>query len=302
MAQDVWEAARGEGGGEAGDDGAGIGANRAFAADTVFRLGWALLREQPAVFLTGGLAMVVLQFGGQVVQQIVSSAASLAGDAMWALAASVLVSLIVALGSFVGLIWVSVGMQRAAVAVARGDQVSPLAVFGPPGRTTAALLGNVATQLAILVPTLVVMGPGLAGMVYGAVALEAAEDGSPVGLAAVIAGALWVLSFALVCGWFALFGNLITPAIACTDDGVFDAMGAAWDAARGARTTLFVLAIAFVVGQLFACCLGGVGLIPFHGVYLGGLGLAWALYDRPRTETAQWAFLQTHFPDLVADP
>ena len=301
MAQDVWEAARGEGGADAGDGGAGIGANRAFAADTVFRLGWALLREQPAVFLTGGLAMVVLQFGGQVVQQIVSSVASLAGDAVWALAASVLISLVVALGSFVGLIWVSVGMQRAAVAVARGEAVSPLAVFGPPGRTTAALLGNLATQLAILVPSLVVMGPGLAAMVYGVFAMEAGDDAS-VGIAALVAGSLWVLSFALVCGWFALFGNLVTPAIACTDDGVFEAMGAAWDAARGARVTLFVLALAFVIGQLFACCFGGVGLIPFHGIYLGGLGLAWALYDRPRAETAQWPFLRAHAPDLLVDP
>jgi hypothetical protein len=300
MAQDVWEAARGEGGGEAGDQGAGIGANRAFAADTVFRLGWALLREQPAVFLTGGLALVVLQFGGQVIQQIVSSVASVAGDALWAMAASVLVSVIVGIGSFVGLIWVSVGTQRAAVAVARGEVVSPLAVFGPPGRTTAALLGNLGTQLAILVPALVVLSPGLAGVGYGVWALDAGESSS-VGVAAIVAGALWAISFTLICGWFSLFANLVTPAIACSDLGVFDAMGAAWDAARGARTTLFVLALAFVVGQLFACCFGGIGLIPFHGVYLGGLGLGWALYDRPRSETAQWPFLRTHAPDLVAD-
>lgn len=288
-AESTWEPDRGDG---APSKGIGLAPNQVFSIDVIARLGMALLREQPLLVLGAGGVVLAMQIGGQAVQQVVGLAVPPSVEGQ--LAVSVLglaVGLFVALGTF----WITAGLMNQAEVAARGGTPSFGDLFFPE-RLLKAIGANLVAQIAVSIPMVLLLGPAFAALLWSASRLEAG-DGS--GTTLVVAGAalLWMCAAILVVTWIGLFSLLVTPAAVLSGGSALEAVAAAWDAASGARITLFAVVLVYGIALGLSCCTV-VGVAVVQGVYMSGIGLAWLLYARPREETRRWAFFERHAADL----
>lgn len=273
--------------------GIGVDMNQAFSVDVVFGLGYALIQEHPVVFLGVAGAVAVLQVLGQVLQQG-SQLLQEGADPFESFAISGVVMVVGLLNALV-IYWLTVGLMGQVEVAARGDVPTIGGVLLAP-RVGNAILAGIVAQILVIVPMAILLVPGIAGIGWGI--FTGFNDPGP-GLAALVLGGGWSLVVIVIVSLVALFSMLVMPAAVLSGGGPLDAVSAAWDAASGARITLFVLglitAIATVAG-LLCCFFPAIGVI---GVTNAGMALSWLLYARPREETRQWPFFQRHASHLL---
>ena len=290
-ADGVWAAGSVDGGPP--QKGIGVDMNQAFSVDVVFGLGWALVREHPAVVLGAASAIAVVQLGMQGVQQ--GGRLLMDGSDPVASLAFSLGSLVVGLVGALLIYWISAGLLDQVEVAARGGTPTLGGVLRS-SRVANAIFAGLLCQVLLAVPTMLLLAPGVAAIVVGVVFLL----GDPtLSLVLSVGGAGWVIGVAILVSLVGLFAMLVLPASVLSGGGPLDAISAAWDAASGARITLFVLALVTAIATfagMLCCFFPVIGVI---GVTNSGMGLAWLLYARPREETRTWPFFQEHASDLL---
>lgn len=275
--------------------GIGVDVNQAFSVDVVFGLGYALVTEHPLVFLGAGGVMALLQLLVQVVQQG-SSLFQAESDPITSAAISFL-----GMGlSFVNLFvvyWLTSGLMGQAEVAARGGTPTIGGLLRAP-RVVNAILAGMLCGILVTVPALILMAPGIGALIWG-IASGMTGGNAGYGAAAAALGGAWAIGVFLLVWIVGLFSMLVLPASVLSGGGPLDAVSAAWDAASGARITLFVLALVTALASFFGmlCC-----FVPLAGVMAvsnSGMALSWLLYARPREETSTWPFFRQHAAHLL---
>jgi len=294
--QDVWEP---------GDDlapstvrrgvaayGEGLWINQSFSLEVVFRYGLAMLRERPALMLGLGVALwlsydlpTLVSLPGEVGVAILrESGEELAGTTLDLV--NSLLQLALALLLF-PVQWLLVtGGLFAITHYMRTDETDIRLVFTRFRETLWVIVYRVLISLAMMA-LLALLGLPLLIVVAALVYAEAYGVAIAVG----IAGSL--LAF-FVYLWAYLPLTLGTLAVILDGANPVEAMRIGWIAGSGARATLFVFGLVFVLLLLAGMCLMCVGQVPVFALFLGGLAPAWLLYARSEEELSEWPFFRRH--------
>lgn len=271
----------------------GLPINVVWSFDVVFRLGYALVREQPR-FVLGAAAIVwVLQVAPTLLSLPLAMLAESQPRTTDGVQARLLLTfaqygLSIALFPFAQL--ATVGISVAFAHYIATDEVRwrliPTSLL-PAVRTFAfkIVLGFAATVMTALFLT-----PATVALVYGI-------HRGPAAVAVV--GALLVVAWGVANLWLML--TFVLGQYAAMLDGAWppDALRAGWIAARGSRMTLLATAIALGVAGVLALAAYGCLLVPGIAAHVlllavvhGGTAASWLLYARPAAETARWPFFR----------
>lgn len=268
----------------------GLHPNSAFAIDSVFRYGTAVLQEQPQMAILGGVNFFVLamlaagvSFGvnmgligmgasGQIDQDVVDVLSNLTGLFIqlvaWPVNQLVLAGLMVG-----GALWV------------REGTASVGALYTSVRAAVRGLLAGLAAGVASLVAVGLAMAPSLVvgGLLAGAAG--EVEMGVIVGLLLMIPA-----MFALV---YVSLGLLLAPYAAVLDHlGPIEAVQRSWAAADGARVTLFVTNLVFGILGGISSCFCSIPLIVVIPIQIMGFTAAYLRYSRHTDVTASWEFFE----------
>jgi len=285
---DAWNPPESDDGawGGPGDDGPGDGglpAARVFEPVTLLRLGWAVLKEQPAMVVTGGLAVLVVQVAPSLlgVPLDMITAALLADESgsnplegIWGAVLSLFAtpfSLLFAAGCFTASAnWVT------------REESDIMAVFTSFVPALKLLLATIA-YMFVLLPLFVALFAPIGGGVY-----LLTQGGT---LSAMLLFAV-ALGMAAVVIWVQLGLVFVQVAAAVDGMGPVEALQASLRAASGARLVLFVTLFVWSAVTMIACCAGFLPMIPLMGMYYASFATAWLLHSRPAARTRRWAFVQ----------
>lgn len=296
---DVWE------GGEGGRDGEielgeaaygeGLFVNQAFSVERVFSMGVAALREQPALVLLAGFNLFVMQLLPQFASyplQFLFEGMSASGsmDATMASIASSLSSVVIA---FIFMPLQQLVAAGAMVGIAhwiRNGEVSIVALYTSFSAGIRALLYALLQAVILGLTALLTISPGTAVMVLLAMNGQA-MIGLGVGMLLLVVGlvALAWVSLGLVLGVYAA---------ALDGKGPTEALQISWEAANGARLTLFLVHFVFTLLAYLACCFFVLPIIGVLALQTAGLTGAWLLYARRLEETKRWAFVERNVTNL----
>lgn len=272
-----------------------VSMNQAFSVEVVFRLGWASVQRWPAVALTGGFALVVLQYGPSILNQL----ASLVPASEPAVVAVIgLAGMVLGFGATVFAQFVTAGLYVAFSHLFYGREASVATVFTSGRQGLRVLIAVLVAGMALGAAMLVLFVPALAALGAGIYLLEA-DSGGGLATPLLVVAVLWLLVAIPVSVYVGVFAQLVPVVAALEEVSPIEAIARAWDRTNGARLTLFVTSLAFALAQFLACCLGIVGLIPVLALYHAGLAAAWLLANRPAAELAGLEFFQENASDLL---
>jgi len=294
MSDEVWSSGAdpyGEEGIYLGDPsyGDGLSINEAFSVDNVFRIGFGMLSDQPALVIL----VAFLWFAMQLVVQLVGPILQIPLGAVVA-SADLPVELAQAF-SQLGSIVVSLAMipvQQLVLAGSivvfahfiRNDEVSFGALFTQVTPTLRLLLYFVLIFGAYLPLMSITIGPFLAA----GIGLAAADQVS----VAVMVGGLGVVVNFFVYLYIGLGLLLVAYPICIDDAGALEAIATSWNAAKGGRVTLFVTTLCLGFAGIAACCMCYLPVFLVQAAGMAGFAGAWLQYARPVEETEQYGFFQ----------
>lgn len=292
---DTWKSGETADTGTSGDFGTpayGTGAesNAAFSIDVVFRYGLQILQEQPAMALLGGLNFFGLTFltgmvGG--VAQLAVAGMVVGGDLDQQVADALgqLTSAMVQLVAYPFNQLVLAGLMVAGAHYARSGEANIGMLYTSVGPAVRAMVAGIVAGLGSLVVLVLCMIP--AGLAVGVLASGGSEITTTLGV-----GLLLFLPALPVLVWVGL-GLMFAPYAAALDDlGPIDAIQRSWEAASGARITLFVTNFSFGVLGILSACLCSFPLIALMPIQVMGFAAAWLRYARSTEETDGWPFFR----------
>lgn len=262
----------------------GLPSRQVFEPTVLFRLGWAVLKEQPTIVLVGGLCL----FGAQVLPSLAAMPLEFATTAYFASMsednpAEGLWSTLLTLFAAPFNILLVAGLQ---VAVARWVQrgEADLGTIFTSVRPALRLVSATIALFLLMIPMMLVACIPLVGVFLVAGALGPA----------VASVAVMLVGFALLVSfiWVQLGFSLVQVSAVLDEGGPFDAIQASWRAARGARIVLLASILAIALAAALSCCLALVPLIPLLGGAYAAYATAWLLHSRPTSETSEWAFVR----------
>ena len=294
MSDNVWDAGSEDAPGAEGlgapDYENGAYANSAFSINTIFRLGFAALKEQPVLILLAGfnlwlIAMIpqlfqapvdvwvaVMVETGELDEDIGNALSSLVqlaiGFMFWPISMLVAAGCMVSVGRFVKSDEISIGALYTSFQPAVKALLYSLVAF---------VVGAIAAIVLLGVP----MGVG-AGIGFAA--------GSP-------ESAILLLAVGALIGFLPLIyvtlGLQLGPYAAVMDGlGPVEALRVSWEAADGARVTLFITNLLLGILELIATCLCCFPAIPVIAIRIAGFSAAWMLYARHEDETETYPFFE----------
>lgn len=295
MSDEVWESGAESTGGsdEFGtpDYDEGLPVNAAFSIDSVFKYGLGFLQEAPAVALLGGLNMLLAAFLPSLINMPISVAITVMGETgeLDPTAAQVLSNLS---GIVIGLMFwpinqlIIAGIIVGAVVWIRNDEASIGALYTSFGAAVRAFLASLVAGVVSMTAAIVAMTP--AGIALGVgISME------NITVALGVGGLLMVPAMFVMI--YVGLGVLLTPYAAVLDNlGPMEALSRSWQAADGARVTLFVTNFVFGILGVVASCMCMVPLILVVPIQQGGFVAAWLRYARHTDETSGLAFFERH--------
>ncbi len=262
---------------------------QAFAVDVVFKYGIAILQEQPAMALLGGLNILALAFlvsGLSFVTNLTLSGMAVAGqlDQQVADILSQLSGLGLQLMAFPFNQLVLAGLMVAAALWIRSEVVSIGALYTSLGAAVRGLMAGLIVGALTVVLVLGLMLPAIGASVYFVQAGDLMT-----GVGAGVALFLPALPVLIYVG----LGLMLAPYAAVLDHlGPLDAIQRSWSLADGLRLTLFVTMFVFGLLGLFSVCLCNLPLIVLMPIQIMGLSAAYLRASRALAETDEWAFFQ----------
>lgn len=285
--------------------GDGYANTECFSFGTLWRLGVALLTENPTLAAVAAGAFIILQ-----IAQVVLSTAVSVGLTLSALAAS------------------QTGMDIPPDAIAQVGQAMVALAFLPftmlVQAGTLVAFGTYITsdesRFSLIVSS---VRAAIMALVYGVIvgaisfALAAVFVGLPAGLGFVLGGgigggetALLSLVVGVLLGILVGLGPMLyvsygvllgTYAVVLDGISPVEALGVAWEGASGVRLHLFVFALLFGVVSAFAPCSLYLLLFPAIAIFHGGLTAGWLAHSRPRAIVDAWPFFQRNPVSLSSD-
>lgn len=269
--------------------GEGLWLNQSFSLELVFRHGFALFREQPLLLL-GATGLIwlstmlpqLLTIPGDIVRTVLEESGNDA--AIWIELGNSLFGLVVALAFFPLQILFTTGAIAAIGHYLQHDEVSWARLFNTLRPAGWNLLHRLMVGIVEVVVVLAALVPAI-----GLIGLSIWLDLGPFVVGAVLLCS-WAVAF-----WIFLYVHLALSlgqlAVALDGKGPLEAMIVAWEAAHGARFTLFAFALVYVLCYLLGCCvLFLIGTVPVMAVFLGGAVTGWLLYARREEDVRAWPF------------
>lgn len=290
---DAWnppESRAGRGYGDDYDDGGpggrGLPGATVFGPVAVFRLGWAVLKEQPALVLLGALCM----FAVQLLPSLISFPVQLAVKAMVEISDPAVQGAVDgALGALFGLLAVPLQvlvMAGMAIGTARWitDELSDvLVLFTSFAAALRMFLVSVLVGLVFVAIIAFLVAPPTVGAVW-----LFANEGWLTGSALL----LLLVPVLLLMIWVQLGFTFAQIAAAIDGTGPIASIEASWRAAKGARLALLLTLVVYSAITPLLCCLGGIPGVVAVGLYFTGLSAAWVLHSRDIARTAGLPFVQ----------
>lgn len=271
---------------DGGPGGRGLPGATVFGPFAVFRLGWAVLKEQPALVLLGALGMFAVQLAPSVIsiplqvatKALVETSDPVVRGAIDGMLSGVLGLLAVPLQLLV-MAGLSIGTARWIT-----DELSDVLVLVTSFAAAARML---LVSLIIAFVFLALVGVLVVPPAAGAVWLFANEGWLSGSLLLLVLVPVVVLLL-----WVQLGFTFAQIAAAIDGTGPFASIEASWQAARGARLMLLLTVLAYSLVTPLLCCLGGIPGVVGIGVYFAGLSAAWVLHTRDVARTADLPFVQ----------
>lgn len=249
----------------------GLSINQAFSLDTYLRNGMRLTSEQPALALIAGAAVFAVTFVSIVVQQVMGLAAPDVTQDQMGFALFQILTVGVSMVFTLLQTGVSAGAFVALSKYIATDEANVGTIFSAVGAMVRVILYQVLVMFLTWGVMIVGVAPG-GGLIAYAVTSE-----TPV---LALGGAVLLIP-ALIAMVYVVLGTMLGTYAAAIDGlGPVAALSRSWEAAKGARGTLFILT--FVLGLLSAAgmCLLGIGLVFVNAVSFAGGAAGWLLYSR----------------------
>jgi hypothetical protein len=277
-----------------GPVGEGLPMNMAFSVDMVFRNGLAVLKEQPGFAFAGGFIQFLCAFA----PAFASMPFTFYAITLQPGSAEAEVMNLVGSAVQLGLALIALPIQQVFLA----GLIIGLARWASDGALEwRALWSNLLPAVRMFLYQLLMVLIGLVLGIVVALPLAAVVGG---GIALELPGAL-IAVLALIIGVLGLGGAIYVSLglqngimISLLDDAwPIEALTRSWQAAEGARLTLFVTNLVFGVAMIVASfsvyCLVGVALYPLvFALYFAGQAVSWLLHARSDDVTRKWAFFE----------
>lgn len=267
-----------------------------FNFGTLWRLGVALLVENPTLTGVAAGAFIALQITQVVLSTAVSVGLTLSTVAANQTGLDVPPDVIAQLGqAAVALLFLPFTMLvQAGTLVAFATYITSdesrfsLLVTSVRAAVMALVYGIIGGAIGFaLIAIFVAMPAGLGfvlggGIGAGETAVISTAIGGFLGLLVGIVPMLYV-SYGLLLGTYAVVLDGISPV---------EALAVAWEGADGVRLHLFLFALLFGVASAFAPCTLYLLLIPAIAIFHGGLAAAWLAHSRSRAVVDAWPFFE----------